>query len=265
MLLLLPPSEAKRDGGSGPPVGRRPRLSTPSLAAARAALIAAIRAAHAADRDGLSAGLKLPPGLARAALAANRRVATAATMPALDRYAGVVFAGLDPAGLTRAARTRADESVLVFSGLWGVVRGADLVPAYRVPAAGKVAGVGGLATYWRAPLTAVLPEVIGADPVLDLRSTDYLSMWRPTGAQRDQVVTVRVLAEKGTGSRRTVAPVSYHAKLVKGLVARHVVSDRTRHRDAMAALDGAAEALGLRLEDTSTAAQRSVDLVGRYP
>jgi hypothetical protein len=262
VLLLLPPSEAKTPGGSGPALGPRPALSTPGLTEPRRLLLAALRRAVTADPASLAAGLKLPAGRAESALAANAAVPTAPTRPALDRYAGVVYAALDAATLTAAARRRAEEQVLVFSGLWGVVRGGDPVPDYRVPASGTVGGLGGVTAHWRGPLAEVLPALIGTGPVLDLRSTDYRAMWRPTGALRDQVVAVRVLAEAGAGSGRTRRPVSYHAKTVKGLLARHLVSGRRHHRDPMAALADAAAALDLRVVDTSTRAVRSVDLVG---
>lgn len=264
MLLLLPPSEVKATGGAGPPLGRRPELSTPALAAARVELVTAIRRATRVDRAGLAAGLKLPAGLARAALSANIAVATAPTMAALDRYAGVLYAALDVASLSPAARRRAEDQVVVFSGLWGAVRGADALPDYRVPASGTVPGLGGVTAHWRGPLAAVLPLLVGDRPVLDLRSSDYLSMWRPQAALRDQVVSVRVLAERGTGARRSVGPVSFHAKSVKGQVVRHLVTARRVHRDPMAALVETAGALGLRLVDTSSARGRSVDLIGPF-
>ena len=261
MLVLLPPSEAKADGGDGPPVGRRPVLGTPELAAPRAALIAALRRAARTDRLGLVAGLRLPPSAAKAALAATTGAGSGPTMPALDRYTGVLYQALDVAGLTPAARLRAEATVVVVSGLWGVVRGGDLVPEYRVPAAGTVPGHGGVTAHWRRPLADAVPALVGDQPVLDLRSTDYRGMWRPGPALREQVVAVRVLAERPTGA---VGPVSWHAKWVKGLVVRELVRSRRPDGDPLDALAAAADALDLRLVDTSTGSERSVDLIGRY-
>ncbi len=261
MLLLLPPSEAKSPGGHGPAVGRRPGLSTPELAGARAALLAAVRRAARADRAALSDGLRLPVSGAAASLRSTLAAGSSPTVPALERYTGVVYQALDVAGLTAAARRRADESVVVLSGLWGVVRGGDLVPDYRVPASGTVPGHGGVAAHWRRPLAEALPQLVGDRPVLDLRSADYRGMWRPAPALAEQVLTVRVLALRPTG---TVGPVSYHAKWVKGLVVHHLVSGATTYADAADAVADAAAALGLRVADTSTAGQRSVDLVGAY-
>ena len=49
--------------------------------------------------------LKLPPGSAAADLAANIGALDAATMPALDRFTGVLFAALDVASLARGGAT----------------------------------------------------------------------------------------------------------------------------------------------------------------
>ena len=156
----------------------------------------------------------------------------------------------------------------MFSGLWGVVRGGDPVPDYRVPASGTVPGVGGVTAHWRRPLAAVLPGLVSDAPVLDLRSGDYAAMWRPAGDLRRQVVTVRVLAERGSGASRRVGPVSYHAKWVKGLLARHLLTGRRRPRtarDLVAAVRAAADTLDLRVEDRGSRAAPALDLVGRYP
>lgn len=266
MLVLLPPSEGKAAGGDGPPVGRRPVLSTPDLARGRSDLLDALRRAARTDPPALARGLRLPAGVAAAALAADARARTAPTMPALDRYTGVVYQALGVATLTPTARRRAEELVLVSSGLWGVVRGSDLVPDYRVPASGTVPGLGGVTAHWRVPLAAAMPGVVGDHAVLDLRSSDYSGMWRPAGELAERVVAVRVLAQRGAGARRTTSVVSFHAKTVKGLVVRHLVTSRRRHTDPMAALRDAADALDLRVELPSPGRfPQVVDLVGRYP
>jgi cytoplasmic iron level regulating protein YaaA (DUF328/UPF0246 family) len=239
-------------------------LSTPELAGPRSVLLAALRRAARADRPALATGLRLPPSLAAAALRADLAAGAAPTMPALDRYRGVVYLALDAPSLGPAARARAEEQVLVMSGLWGVVRGGDLVPDYRVPASGTIPGLGVVSAHWRPALRTAMPALVGDSPVLDLRSTDYRDMWKPGPELREQVVAVRVLAEQGTGAGRRTMPVSYHAKYVKGLVVRHLVGGRRRHTDPMAALADAAAALDLRVEVTG-GPDRTVDLVGRVP
>jgi cytoplasmic iron level regulating protein YaaA (DUF328/UPF0246 family) len=209
--ILLPPSEAKRPGGDGPPV----HFGRDRLGAARR------RAATALSRFAAQAGaaeaLALPARSAADELLADRRVRASATMPALLRYAGIVYDGLDAPSLGRAERAAADASVLIFSGLWGVVRADELVPNYRLPAAAALPELGIMATYWRPLLDRAVPPMLGDGLVIDLRSSDYAAMWRPRPELRERVVVVRVLSRRPSGPP---AVISYPSKLGKGKLTR---------------------------------------------
>jgi hypothetical protein len=212
--ILLPPSEAKNPGGRGLPLARRQRRQP--IEDSREEVLQALEQllAGAAEPDAARA-LLLPGSVADAALADNRRVRTAPTMPALDRYAGVVYDGLFLQPPSEAARTVAQREVLIFSGLFGVLRGGDPVPAYRVPAKACLPGVGVLATFWRPRLDTLLPGLLDRGPVIDLRSSDYAAMWQP--GPRDplasRVIGVRVLSPRPDGS---LGVVSFASKLAKG-------------------------------------------------
>jgi len=217
MRVLLPPSEAKHPGGAGRPLGRRTRDRDLDRAAdpLLQALVALVPAADAAER------LLLPDSVAAAALAANGRVWQSPTLPALERYAGVVYDGLAAADLSAAARRLAGRSVLIFSGLFGVLRGNDPVPEYRVPAKATLPGVGVASSYWRARLPELLPPLLDRGPILDLRSTDYAGMWQPArDALRPTLISVRILSATPSGR---LAVVSYNSKLAKGRLAAAVL------------------------------------------
>lgn len=125
MLILLPPSETKASGGDGGPLDFA-GLSWPSLNPVREA-IAADLVALSADRGAAMAALKLGPKLA-AEVDANLALATAPTMPALDRYTGVLYDALGAPSLPASARGR----LAVGSALFGVVGGLDMIPRYRL-------------------------------------------------------------------------------------------------------------------------------------
>lgn len=217
MRLLLPPSESKRPGGRGRPLATR-GLTGP-LAATRSVLIDALQRLLAGDPAAATAALQLPPGVARDALAANAAVTSAPTMAALRRYTGVVYDALGYGSLPPAARRVADRSVLIFSGLWGVVRGDEPVPDYRVPAKASLPGIGVAGSTWRPVLAAAMPALLGDGLVVDLRSTDYAAMWRPP-RERD-VVTVRVLSPLPRGG---LGVVSFPSKHGKGVLARALLA-----------------------------------------
>jgi hypothetical protein len=177
------------------------------------------------DLSAAALALALPKRSADEDLALNRALFDAPVTAALDRYAGTVYEALDAPRLTAAGRQRAMESVLVFSGLFGVLRAGEQVPAYRLPVAASVPTIGALTPFWRAALAAELPEALDGHLLVDLRSSDYAAMWRPTGTLRDQLVAVRVVTEQPDGR---LAVVSYPSKHGKGLLARALLARRGR-------------------------------------
>lgn len=224
--MLLPPSEAKSPGGNGPAL-RTTGLGPEPLAATRRLVLDAVRRL-CGERPELAVELlRIPPAVAEAALGANVAVLDAPTAPALDRFTGVLFDAMSPATLPPAARARAAESVLVFDGAFGVLHGDEPVPDHRVPAAASLPDVGGVATLWRPVLTAALPAVLEGHVVVDLRSSDYAAMWRPSSDLELDVVPVRILVDRGDG-RPVVSSVP--SKVGKGLLARALCSSRRRFR-----------------------------------
>ncbi|MEV4081857.1 peroxide stress protein YaaA [Nonomuraea fuscirosea] len=207
MLILLPPSEGKASEGSGPPVGE---LSFPALDRSRRRVMnALVRASK--RRDALDV-LGLTPGLA-GELAKNVDLKTAPTLPAAELYTGVLYDNLALATLSPDARRRAEESLVIFSGLWGVVKITDLIPPYRLSMGVNLPPLGGLAAFWRPQVTKQLDRVPGL--VVDLRSSTYAGAWQPG----DRSVTVRVF--------RDGKVISHMAKATRGEIARALLSQDT--------------------------------------
>jgi len=165
------------------------------------------------DASAAAEALLLPPGVADAATAVNRRVEAAPTAKALTRYAGTVYDGLGFADLPAPAQRVALRTVYVFSGLFGVVRGDEPIPDYRVPAKATLPGVGIAGTAWRPVLDEVLPQLFGKGLIVDLRSSDYAAMWRPRPPLAARTITVRVLSPLPAGG---LGVVSYPSKYAKG-------------------------------------------------
>jgi cytoplasmic iron level regulating protein YaaA (DUF328/UPF0246 family) len=251
--ILLPPSETKLPGGSGPALDDcAPGPADDRLVVTRRLLLDAVRRLC---RDAPTAAVQLlglPPGVAEAALAANVAIRQAATMPTLDRFTGVLYDAFAPRTLTPAARRRAEESVLVFDGAFGVLGGGEPVPDHRVPAAASLPDLGSVATLWRPVLADVLPARLDGHLVVDLRSADYAAMWRPPRTMADAVVPVRVLVEQSSadGVRHVVSSVP--SKVGKGLLARALCTTRRNVR-SRSDLAKVAEAAGFEVATAPTA------------
>jgi len=214
--ILLPPSEAKHPGGRGRPLSATGSRLNAELTQHRSQVFDAL--ARLLEQPDAAAALLLPASVAESALATNRRAGTAPTRPAMRRYAGTVYQGLAVTGLSPAAARLAGGTLLIFSGLLGVSRGADPVPDYRVPAKAVLPGIGVAGTFWRRRLAGLVPPLLDSGPVLDLRSTDYAAMWQPVpgSALAERLIAVRVLSPTPSGR---LAVVSYRSKLAKGRLA----------------------------------------------
>jgi cytoplasmic iron level regulating protein YaaA (DUF328/UPF0246 family) len=141
-------------------------------------------------------------------------------LPAAELYTGVLYDNLGLAELPPDARLRAERSLVVFSGLWGVVRITDRVPPYRCSGGIKLPPLGGLAAHWRRPMAAARPELVGDGLVLDLRSSAYAALWKPTGEIASRTATVRVLHERVVNGVTKRSVVSHFNKATKGRLLR---------------------------------------------
>jgi cytoplasmic iron level regulating protein YaaA (DUF328/UPF0246 family) len=224
VLVLLPPSETKHPGGDGAPLDLA-GLTAPELTPVREQLVEAV-VALAADVPAARTALGLSPAQDDE-IARNAVLRSSPTMPAIERYTGVLYDALDVRSLTRAQRARAARRLAVGSALFGVVRAEDAVPAYRLSAGSALPGLPTLRALWKPVLTDVLA---GTDElVVDLRS----------GA-----VSVQVLSERPDGTR---AVVSHFNKAHKGRLAR-LLATTTGEPDSVVRLRALLRRAGLHVE-----------------
>ncbi|MDO9398092.1 MAG: peroxide stress protein YaaA [Herbiconiux sp.] len=218
MLILLPPSETKRDGGDGPPLDHA-GLAHPRLSPTRRALVRRV-AALARTPDEMMSRLKLGPKLAFE-VERNRQLAKAPTMPAMDRYTGVLYEALDAASLEPAARAFAASHVRIHSALFGLVGAADLIPAYRLSHDSRLDAPTVKAT-WAAAVTKEL-KAHRDELVLDLRSEAYVHLG-PVPAEVANGYFLRVVTAGPDGSMRAL---NHFNKKGKGELVRALVEQGT--------------------------------------
>ncbi|WP_369379359.1 peroxide stress protein YaaA [Streptomyces sp. cg36] len=221
MLVLLPPSEGKADGGRGAPL-KEDSLGLPGLAPARTAVLDELIELCLGDEDEARAVLGLSEGL-RGEIAKNAELRTAGTRPAGEIYTGVLYDALGLATLDAAAKRRAARSLLVFSGLWGAVRIGDRIPSYRCSMGVKLPGLGALGAHWRGVMDPVLTEAAGTGLVLDLRSSAYAAAWKPKGEVAGRTATVRVLHSQIVDGVEKRSVVSHFNKATKGRLVRDLL------------------------------------------
>ena len=115
-IILIPPSEGKADGGNDKPLK--------SVSGIAADLIEAIKEADPKKLYGLK------EKALQKAITVNKEILTSKTMPAINRYTGVVYDAINYQTLKN--KSDFNKKVLIVSGLFGLVRPTDLIPNYRL-------------------------------------------------------------------------------------------------------------------------------------
>ena len=210
-MLLLPPSEGKAQGGDARRSAWTPDAGSfgRRLGDRRTEVVDALAATHGGGEKLL--GVK-GDHLARAQ-SANTSLIGAASLPAWQRYTGVVWDHLDPATLPAAARKR----IIVVSGLLGVVRGDDPVPDYRLKMGANLAPLGKLSTWWRDAVTAEIARAARNRVVVDLLPQEHRAAWDPSSSGRP-IEAISVALVDPTGK-----PGGHFAKAAKGELARAIL------------------------------------------
>ena len=235
MIILLPPSETKTDGGVDASALDLAALSFPELTPQRRATLAAVRQISTSlsrSREALGLGSRQDFETLR-----NRAVRSSPVLPAIDRYAGVLYEAIAVPALLLNERQFALDHVVIQSALFGLLAAADPVPAYRLSHDSRLPGRS-LRSLWRAPIATGLQRSPGL--TLDLRSHSYVAL----GPAPASAVTVRVVSDSPDGRRLAV---SHANKAAKGALVGAIVRAGIDHATVGDLLDWAT-ATGLPLE-----------------
>lgn len=236
MLILLPPSETKRAGGTGRSLSVD-ALQFRALDDRRETLIDALVDLAASPEQSIAA-LKLGR-TQHGEVAVNGALRSSPTRPALDRYTGVLFDALDPASLTPTQRAFADSHVAVQSALFGLIHALDPIPAYRLSHSSRIPGLS-LKKHWREAVSAILATRNGV--IVDMRSEGYAELG--PAPRRPDSCYLRVLTDGPDGSTRAL---NHFNKKAKGEFARALIAAKTDFETLEDLCSWAAEA-GFRVE-----------------
>ena len=147
--------------------------------------------------------------------------------PAILAFNGDVYLGLDaPNRFGERDFTEAQKSLRMLSGLHGVLRPLDLMQPYRLEMGTKFGNKAGkdLYAFWGERLVTALNAAvteIHADTLVNLASSEYFKAAR---LKELAVPVVQPVFEDWSNGRFKV--VSFYAKRARGLMARHVLTQR---------------------------------------
>ncbi|MBI1386818.1 MAG: peroxide stress protein YaaA [bacterium] len=193
--ILIPPSEGKRPGGAGEPIDPTPE-----------ARVMIERLSEFGGDWGKLLGVK---GKALdEAIQANHAILHSPSLPAIERYSGVVYDGIDYPGMAPAARRVFNTRVRIVSAVFGLLKPADPIPDYKLSIAKLDA-----AHYWREIIADRLRGVF----VIDLLPLTHLKAAPYDGGIR--VDFIRIINGKRT-------PAGHQGKFIKGRFIRWLCENK---------------------------------------
>jgi cytoplasmic iron level regulating protein YaaA (DUF328/UPF0246 family) len=168
----------------------------------------------------------------------NRELGKSRLLPAIERYTGVLFDGLEVPSLSADARAFAARHLVIHSALFGLLGANDPVPAYRLSHDSRLPELS-LKKTWRAAISTALSA--RDELVLDLRSEAYVELGPPVGPS---AFFLRVVTAGVDGQKRAL---NHFNKKGKGELVRAIAQAGIDHDNVASLLDWAA-ATGIRLD-----------------
>lgn len=200
MRVLLPPSETKALGGEQPALSDKPIED--NLAQARETVIEALIALSADDQKAIKA-LKLGPKQ-HVDIQRNLELRSSPTMPAINRYTGVLFDALKADGEITGS------GLFIQSALFGLIPASTAIPYYRFSWDSKLDGIN-IKNHWKQAHEGFFDD---SEQILDMRSKSYQEL---ASVANTNHWVVQVLVEYTNGTRK---PLNHFNKKAKGVFAR---------------------------------------------
>ena len=237
MLLLLPPSETKRQGGSNLTI-EQVHLSYGQLNEARDAVLEDLLRL-CKSKPKAAKVLKLSPKQL-GEIDLNLLIKSAPTVPAYERYEGTLYKAIKTATFTSHEIEMMRSHVLMQSALFGLISATDRIPWYRL-SAGTVLPKVNLKKIWKEHQPAAWARLVDT-PIIDLRSKAYVDL-APIPEGIDSY-WVEVVAEDRKGTRKAL---NHFNKTAKGEFVGAFVRAKTAPK-TIAQLKAVAKKAGLGLE-----------------
>jgi len=170
MYILFSPSEGKKIGGDSLPLNKG-ELLFPELYEQRLPLI---QSYNDLILDGSTDTLQKLTGIKKEEEIKKYQndIFSTATMPAIERYDGVAYDYLDIHALNEKEKTYLHEQTIVFSNLFGPIKGGDLIPTYKFKQGATLDKVATEKIY-KKEFTNALHELFKDELILDLRAGFY--------------------------------------------------------------------------------------------
>ena len=114
------------------------------------------------------------------------------------------------------------QTTIIMSGLFGMVRPYDMIPAYKLKMGGRLPRGKTCSAIWKSVITKSLAGESSDRVIWDLLPNEHAAAWNPAAVKYSARYTVKFLNRTPNGELKTV---NHWSKLLKGALVRHLVSN----------------------------------------
>ncbi len=156
--------------------------------------------------------------------------------PAVYMFDGDVYSGLDAYSIAEDKIDYLQDSLRILSGMYGILRPLDLIQAYRLEMGTKlpIESDDNLYEFWQEKITESLNKELKKDELfVNLASKEYFKAIN-TKELKTPVISP-VFKDFKNGKLKIIA---FYAKKARGAMARFLVENKVKTKDAIKAFDG---------------------------
>lgn len=157
--------------------------------------------------------------------------------PAITSFTGDVYLGLDAKSLTDAELKKANEQIVILSGLYGKLKPLDLIQPYRLEMSTSIA-IGkhkNLYQFWGDKVCQAIESQMAASKashIINLASDEYYKVVKPH-IDNKKVVHINFMEEKN--GKWTF--ISFNAKKARGLMCRYLIKSKAKNPEKLKEFD----------------------------
>ncbi|HZH69889.1 MAG TPA: peroxide stress protein YaaA [Flavobacteriaceae bacterium] len=154
---------------------------------------------------------------------------------AMFAFSGDVYEGLDAYTLSDETIDRAQNTIRILSGLYGLLKPLDLMQPYRLEMGTKlkIGRKNDLYAYWDGKIAdELIKEIQEDEPLVNLASVEYYK-----AVKTEQIPTTIITPIFKDFKNGNLKIISFFAKKARGMMARYILENDCKNYDGLLAFD----------------------------
>lgn len=145
------------------------------------------------------------------------------TLPAIERYQGVMFNSIDYNSFKEPEKKNFDESTIFIDAMFGLLKTTDYIPNYKLKITSKFLDMN-ITKFWKERLEAYFDTLFREKLIIDILPQSHRKIVNYNGAN---VIKIRFCTIKND----KLADVGHDSKKLKGEIIRYIISKNFIRRE----------------------------------